>query len=175
MMEAEPEDSNLKNPEFSSWLVITRAHLSLLNCLGKVLSVIESDSGDADMEFEDCASDSDQEGPVVDLDQVRQAALQLANVPLVRSLAQAFPQLVGLSQATDNILDELQEKAFGVLTTLYFCEDANVRTGMMAHAIAIVQEIEEYIKLTGEHKACRPSAEACCELLAKVVEINQDS
>lgn len=62
---------------------------------------------------------------------------------LLRS--QPIPQIIGLQRGTADALDELQETAFAVITSLLFSELPQVKEALRAREFDILQAIMNFI------------------------------
>lgn len=177
--EPEPEDSHATTPDFKKWLVWTGANCSYMRCLLKVADRVDRAGGDeegdsSDGMFEDIDIDSDPEepSPVIDIDHqnhLKVQALQLINLQHVLAMTEPLPQLSGFSTQAETCLEEIQESAFSIVTSLLFSSLPQVKTALLPQAVPVVQAVERYIKIAS-YKCDRLSAENACECLQKVVQ-----
>ena len=126
------------------------------------------ESSEVEDEFEDDDEDAGSD-VVIDIDQLKLQCLSMVNVAQVIERMEAIPQLIGFSSQASDTIDELQEAAFGIITTLMQCESTQVKQGLAPFAVQLVRAIEGYITLTAEFKCDRPSAENACACLQSVV------
>lgn len=129
----EEDKVEASEPHFGSW---KNGLLAQTNALRMILTLADlmdkrsdsaSDGDNSDAEFEDCddesinSDDENQNGAtVIDLDASQKACLNsimnLFDHILLRT--QPINHIIGLARSTEDALDELQEAAFGVLTSL---------------------------------------------------------
>ena len=140
MGEPEPEDANAQTPDFKKWLLWTGAHCSYLRSLLKVADRVdhseqsEGDSSDGMFEDIDIESDPDEDTPVVDIDQqsaLRIDSLQLISLPLLLANTEPLPQLSGFSSQAETYLDEIQETAFSIITSLLYSSLPQVKAALL--------------------------------------------
>lgn len=87
---------------------------------------------------------------------------------------EAIPQLVKFSSQAESALDEIQETAFAIITSLLYSKLPQVKVSMEPFAVIIAQHIEKFIRVAA-FKCDRPSAENACECLAKLVAESQQA
>lgn len=170
----EQEDANAASQDFKNWLAWSTAHVTYLRCLLKLADRIDKgddDEGD-DGGYEDIEIDEDLPDDIglttIDIDQVKLACLSLINLEHVLALTEPLPQLASFSSQAEDMLDDLQESAFAIVTSLLFSKLPQVKQSLAPNALLIVASIDRYIK-QAYYKCDRLSAENCCECLFKLV------
>lgn len=90
--EPEEEDPNANTDDFKRWLAWTSAHVRYLHCLLKLADRIDlSSQFNDDAEFEDMDDSGDENGPVVDIDQIKIQCLSLISLPQVLEYTKPIP------------------------------------------------------------------------------------
>ena len=126
-----------------SWRLWKAGLCAQTNCLRMVLKVAdfldtnrEEDMSD-DAEFEDCELDEgeEEEENVIDLDEFKKQCVMAVFtwLPQILQRTQPTPHVIGLARHAEDALDELQETAFAILTSLLFSDLPKVREGLVGH------------------------------------------
>jgi hypothetical protein len=89
---------------------------------------------------------------------------------------EALPLFVGFSRQADDAMDELQETAFAILTSLLFASTKNnyVSQGIMPFVPKMLEAVK-YFMTTAPYKCERPSVENMSEFLYKLVSLDDNS
>ena len=125
MPNAQAEDPNEGKKDFNSWLNLITAQVSMLKITNRIVSQILDDGSDDDEEFEDVEHEVDDK--VIDIEKLKVQCLNILNIAQIIERTEAIPQLIGFSSKADSTIDELQESAFSILTTLLYSSIVQVK------------------------------------------------
>ena len=87
---------------------------------------------------------------------------------------QPINHIIGLARSTEDALDEIQEAAFGVLTSLLVSELPIVKKQLQGREPQIVGAIVNFMELAA-HKCEKPSGDNAAECLSCVVEFSEST
>lgn len=125
MPNAQAEDPNEGKKDFNSWLNLITAQVTMLKITNRIVSQILDDGSDDDEEFEDVEHEVDDK--VIDIEKLKVQCLNILNIAQIIERTEAIPQLIGFSSKADSTIDELQESAFSILTTLLYSSIVQVK------------------------------------------------
>lgn len=125
MPNAQAEDPNEGKKDFNSWLNLITAQVTMLKITNRIVSQILDDGSDDDEEFEDVEHEVDDK--VIDIEKLKVQCLNMLNIAQIIERTEAIPQLIGFSSKADSTIDELQESAFSILTTLLYSSIVQVK------------------------------------------------
>lgn len=146
------EDAVVSTVEFRNWRALTKATQSIIQTVTELIQLTNTDDDEDFEEIDDeeggaAAEETKNDATTTTLPTAFISRLAFANLEAILKRAQAIPQFLGLTQETEENLDEVQEAAFKfIVAALQTFKAQIISSGNAAQVLEMITKVIDVSK-----------------------------